>query len=126
MPLDKNIARRMVEGAQAAYSRSPHAEFIGKLAAQLQAALDEVDTAQTTALRAQNDVTRFQRELDEEKTAYRKLREQSVHTEAMIALLREISKSPKGAQHKAEEMLKTVVGEEKMVPMVPEKVVVVP
>ena len=69
-------------------------------------------------------MSRFQRELDEEKTAYRKLREQAVHTEAMIALLRELSASPKGAQKKAADMLKTVVGEEKIVPMEPEKVVV--
>lgn len=124
MPLDKNLARRLVEGAESAYARSPHSEFIGKLAASLRAALEEVDTAQTTALRAQNEVSRYQREIDEEKTAYRKLREQSVHTEAMIAVLREIAKSPKGAQKKAEEMLKTVVGEEKVVPMVPAKVVV--
>lgn len=124
MPLDKIKARSRVTGARNAYRVGPWSEYIQLLANDLEAALDELDQASMVSNRAQNEVSRYQRELDEEKTAYRKLREQSVHTEAMIALLREIKASPKGAQKKADEMLKTVVGEEKVVPMVPAKVVV--
>lgn len=123
MPLDKIQARKLVNAVETAYARSPHAEFIGRIATQLKVALDEVDGIAANSLRAQNEVARLGRELDEEKTHYRKLREQSAQTEAMIALLREIAASPKGAQKKAAEMLKIVAGEEKVVPMEPVKAV---
>lgn len=108
MPLDKAKARSYIEGARTAYRIGIRSEYIQIGANHLEEALNQLDQDSLTASRAQNDVARFQRELDDEKTAYRKLREQSQHTEACVALLREIAKSPKGAAKKAEEMLKVM------------------
>lgn len=122
MPLDRIQARKLVNAAASAYSRGIHAEFIGKMAEQLNEALLVVDASTTDVQRAQNEVARLQRELDEEKTHYRKLRESSAHTEAMTAALKEISASPKGAAKKAADVLKAAGVVEPVV--VPEKVLV--
>lgn len=106
MPLDRVQARKLVNASAVAYSRGIHAEFIGKIAEQLNEALLVVDASTTDVQRAQNEVARLQRELDEEKTHYRKLREQSAHTEAMIGVLKEIVATPKGAGKKAADVLK--------------------
>jgi hypothetical protein len=125
MPLDKAKARSDIQGARYAYMRGPSADFIQKLATHAEEALNELDTAQLTTQRAMNDVSRYQRELDDEKTAYRKLREQSANTEACVAVLREISASPKGAQKKAAELLAKIGAVESVAPVaVPAKVVV--
>lgn len=108
MPLDKAKARSRVEGARNAYRIGIRADFIQLLADDLEGALNQIDQDALALGRAQNDVARFQRELDEEKTAYRKLREQSSHTETCVALLREIAKSPKGAAAKASAQLKAM------------------
>ena len=100
MPFDKAKARSRVNGARTAYSRGIHSQFINDLANDLEEALKLTDEAALTAQRALNDTARIGRELDDEKTAYRKLREQSAHSESMVALLREIAASPKGAQKK--------------------------
>lgn len=105
MPLDRVQARKLVDAARSAYSRGIHSEFINKIADQLGEALETIDSSANEASRAMNDVARLQRDLDEEKTHYRKLRETSAHTETMVVVLREIAKSPKGAQKKAEELL---------------------
>ena len=107
MPFDKAKARSRVNGARTAYSRGIHSQFINDLANDLEEALKLTDEAALTAQRALNDTARIGRELDDEKTAYRKLREQSAHSESMVALLREIAASPKGAQKKAAELLKS-------------------
>lgn len=122
MPLDITKARGRIQGARTAYYRGPAAEFIQNLATDLEDALNLVDGATITSQRAQNEVARVQRELDAEKTAYRLLREQSVHTERAIALLREIKASPKGAQKKAADMLAEMGIVD--APVVPAKVVV--
>jgi hypothetical protein len=108
MPLDKVKARSDVQGARNAYFRGPHADFIQRLATHIEEALASHDEMALGLNRAQNDNSRMARELDDEKTAYRKLREQMIHTEAMVAVLREIKASPKGAQKKAAEMLATM------------------
>lgn len=105
MPLDRIQARKLVDAARSAYGRGIHSEFINKIADQLRDALDSIDASASIAANAQNDVARLQRDLDEEKTHYRKLRETSAHTETMVVVLREIAKSPKGAQRKAQELL---------------------
>lgn len=122
MPLDRLQARKRIQGARSAYARVPNAEFIQNLANDLEEALNLIDTATTETQRAQNEVSRIARDLDDEKTHYRKLREQSAHTEAMMALLREISASPKGAKAKATDLLKTMGVAE--TPVVPDKILV--
>lgn len=112
MPLDTTKAKSLVSGARQAYTRGPHTEFIQNLADALDEALKLVDEASLASQRAQNDVARIGRELDEEKTAYRKLREQAAHSEKMLLLLREVAKSPRGAQKKAAELLKEMGAEE--------------
>ncbi|MDZ4345939.1 MAG: hypothetical protein U1E51_26290 [Candidatus Binatia bacterium] len=106
MPLDRIQARKRINGARSAYGRGVHAEFINNLATDLEEALNLLDGSTLESQRALNEVARMQRELDDEKTHYRKLREQSAHTEAMVALLKEIAASPKGAAKKAAELLK--------------------
>lgn len=118
MPLDRTEARKRINGARSAYARGIHSEFIQNLANDSEEAINLIDAMTTETQRAQNEVAGLQRQLDEEKTHYRKLREQSAHTEAMTALLREIADSPKGAQKKAEEMLKTMKIVEPVVAMV--------
>lgn len=105
MPLDKIEARKMVNNWERAYGRSAHAEFIGKMASQLKDALDVLDAAAMETQRAMNDTARLQRDLDEEKTHYRKLRETSAHVETMVAVLKDISKNSKGASKKAQELI---------------------
>ena len=122
MPLDKAKARSYIEGARTAYRIGIRAEFIQIGANHLEEALNQLDQDSLAASRAMNDVARYQRELDDEKTAYRKLREQSGHIETCVALLREIAKSPKGAAKKAEEQLKTMGVVEPAAPV--EKIVV--
>lgn len=122
MPLDRVQARKLVNASAVAYSRGIHAEFIGKIAEQLNEALLVVDASTTDVQRAQNEVARLQRELDEEKTHYRKLREQSAHAEAMIAVLKEIVATPKGAGKKAADVLKAAGVVEPVA--VPEKILV--
>lgn len=108
MPLDKAKARSYINGARVAYRVGVHAEFIQMGASFLEEALNQLDQDSQTTARAQNDVARIQRDLDNEKTEYRKLREQSAHSESMVALLREIAASPKGAQKKAAELLAAI------------------
>ena len=122
MPLDKILARKLVSGARSAYARGIHSEYINKLADQLDAALALSDEAVNELNRARNEAARLQRELDEEKTHYRKLREQSAHTETAMAVLREISQSPKGAAKKAADQLALMGAIEPV--SAPEKVVV--
>lgn len=130
MPLDKAKARSYVEGARNAYRTGPRAEYIQIGAAFIEEALNQLDQDSLTASRAMNEATRLQRELDDEKTAYRKLREQGQHTEKYVALLREIEKSPKGAQRKAKDVLietgvsDLVLTRGAVIGVVPEKVVV--
>lgn len=106
MPLDKAKARSYVEGARNAYRTGPRAEYVQVGANYIEEALNQLDADSLALSRALNENTRLQRELDDEKTAYRKLREQSATSEACVALLRDIAKSPKGAKLKAEELLK--------------------
>ena len=108
MPLDRIQARKRVNGARSAYGRGVHSEFINKLADDLEEAMGLLDSSMLDAQRAQNEVARLQRELDEEKTHYRKLREQSAHTETALAVLKVIAASPKGAAKKAAEQLKAM------------------
>ena len=108
MPIDKAKARSYVEGARNAYRTGPRAEYIQIGANHIEEVLNQFDQDSLALARALNDVSRLQRELDDEKTAYRKLREQSAHTESCVALLREIANSPKGAKLKAEELLKNM------------------
>lgn len=105
MPFDRTIARKLVAAAESAYSRGIHSEFIGKIAAQLKDALEMADAAALEVSRAKNESTRLQRELDEEKDHYRKLREKSVHTEALVQFVKDVSASPKGAAKKASVLL---------------------
>ena len=119
MPFDKAKAKSRVNGARNAYSRGVHSQFINDLANDLDEALKLVDESTLAAQRALNDTARIGRELDEEKTAYRKLREQSAHSESMIALLKEITASGKGAQKKAAELLKTMGVSEPVLPPPP-------
>lgn len=105
MPLDRTRARSDAEGARNAYRSGPRADFIQRLAEHVDEALKVVDSATLEASQAKNECARLGRELDEEKTAYRKLREQGQHMEACVALLRELRISPKGAQRKAADML---------------------
>lgn len=128
MPLDRIQARKLCDGAQSHYSRGLHSEFINKLADQLRDALEALDQFAIETTRAKNDSIRYQRELDEEKTHYRKLREASAHVPSMIELLKAISNSPKGAQKKAEELLKTMGIVDAPAPVTPTEVpkVVVP
>lgn len=106
MPLDRTKARGRVEGARNAYRVGIRADFIQLLADDLDEALKLLDMAALDTSNAKHEAARVGRELDDEKTAYRKLREQSVHTEKCVLLLRSIAKSPKGAAVKAAEMLK--------------------
>lgn len=126
MPLEKAKARSYIEGARNAYRTGPRAEYIQNGANFLEEVLNQLDQDSLTASRALNDAARLQRELDEEKTAYRKLREQSAHADACVAVLREIAKSPKGAAAKAAAQLKAmgVVEETAPVAPVPNKVIV--
>lgn len=125
MPLDRVQSRKLVSAAESAYSRGIHSEFIGKIAAQLKEALEVVDTAAMESQRAQNEVARLQRELDEEKTHYRKLREESAHIESAVAVLREIAKSPKGAAKKATDQLALMgISEPVVVPPAQDKILV--
>lgn len=125
MPLDKAKARAYIVGARSAYRIGIRSDYIQIGADHLEEALNQLDQDSLAASRAMNDVARYQRELDDEKTAYRKLREQSAHTEACIALLREIAKSPKGAAAKAKAMLETMGLADAPVPVAaPAKVVV--
>lgn len=127
MPLDRAKARSRVEGARNAYRIGIRADFIQLLADDLEGALNQIDQDALALGRAQNDVARFQRELDDEKTAYRKLREQSAHTETCVVVLREIAKTPKGAASKALAQLKAmgvVVDTPQPPAAVPAKVVV--
>lgn len=113
MPLDKSKVRSYINGARNAYRVGIHSEFIQIGANFLEEAINQLDQDSHTATRAQNEVARLQRELDNEKTEYRKLREKlevapAPISDAPIALLREIAASPKGAQKKAAEFLKTI------------------
>lgn len=123
MPLDKVLARKLVAGARSAYARGIHSEFINKLADQLEEALKIGDDSANELGRARNEAARLARELDEEKTHYRKLRESSAHTEACVALLKEIAASPKGAAKKAADQLTAMGAVDESAPL-PEKVVV--
>jgi len=105
MPLDRIQARKLCGAAQSHYGRGLHSEFINKIADQLRDALDVLDSNTLDVTRAKNDSARLQRELDEEKTHYRKLRESSEHVPAMVDALKAIAASPKGAAKKAEELL---------------------
>lgn len=105
MPLDKVMARKLVSGARSAYARGVHSEFIQKMADQLEAALAVSDDGANELSRSRNEVTRIRRELDEEKTHYRKLRESSDHIESSIAVFKAIAASPKGAAKKAADQL---------------------
>lgn len=127
MPLDRALARRRVEGARTAYSRGPHAEFIQNLANDLDQALTLVSDTDLTVMRAQGNATTLERALDEEKDAYRKLKERGAHTEAMLGLLREIAANGKGAQKKAAAFLKTIGAEMSAAPVAvpePERIIV--
>lgn len=128
MPLDRIQARKLCNAAQSHYGRGLHSEFINKIADQLRDALDTLDQFSLETTRAKNDSIRYQRELDEEKTHYRKLREASEHVPSMIELLKAISASPKGAQKKAEDLLKTMGIVDAPAPVTPTEVpkVVVP
>lgn len=102
MPLDKARARARVNGARSHYRFGVHSEFINLLADDLEESLNLLDSAALETSRAKNEVARLGRELDNEKTEYRKLREQGgENAEKMVALLREIAKNPKGASKKA-------------------------
>jgi len=105
MSLDRILARKLCGAAQSHYGRGLHSEFINKIADQLRDALDVLDANVLDVTRAKNDSARLQRELDEEKTHYRKLRESSEHVPAMVETLKAIAASPKGAAKKAEELL---------------------
>lgn len=122
MPLDRVKARARVTGARNAYRVGIRSDFIQMLADDLDEALKLLEGQVLEISQVKNEATRASRELDEEKTAYRKLREQSAHTEKAIALLREIKASPKGAGVKAAAMLKEMGVVEPVV--VPTKVVV--
>ena len=115
MPLDRAKAKSLISSAQAGYTRGPHADFIAMLADQLSEALKIVDDATVNVLRAQNETQGKQRELDEVKTLLINIGEQNKSTAAMVTLLREISKSPKGAAKKAEELLKVMGSAEEVV-----------
>lgn len=113
MPLDKAKARSYINGARNAYRVGIHSEFIQIGAGFLEEALNQLDQDSQIAARAQNEVAILKRELDNEKTEYRKLREKLEVapvpvSDAPIALLREIAAIPKGAQKKAAEFLKTI------------------
>jgi hypothetical protein len=108
MPLDRIKARQCVEGARHAYRIGVRADFIQVMADHLEEALKVVETATYEVNTAKNDSTRIQRELDDEKTAYRKLREASVHTENCVLVLKAIAANPKGAAKKAAEQLRAM------------------
>ena len=110
MPLDKAKARSRVDGARNAYRIGIRSDYIQLLANDLEEALNVIDGSALEVSRAKNDATRLQRELDEEKDHYRKLREKSVHTEALVQFVRDVAASPKGAQKKAVALL-TSIGE---------------
>lgn len=75
MPLDRIQAKKLVNAAASAYGRGVHSEFIGKIAEQLNESLAVIDAATMDATKAKNEVARIQREIEEEKTQYRLLRE---------------------------------------------------
>jgi hypothetical protein len=108
MPLDKAKARACVAGARSAYSIGIRADFIKVVADHLEDALNEIDQSALTARTAQNDASRFQRELDDEKAAYRKLRESTAHTENCVLTLKAIAANPKGSAKKAAEQLRAM------------------
>lgn len=105
MPFDKAKARSRVDGARNAYRIGIRADYIQLLATDLEDALNLLDGAALEVSRAKNDSTRLQRELDEEKDHYRKLREKSVHTEALVQFVKDVAASPKGAAKKAAALL---------------------
>jgi len=108
MPLDRILARKLCGAAQSHYGRGLHSEFINKIADQLRDALDVLDQNALEVTRAKNNEARLQRELDEEKTHYRKLRESVASTDALVTFVKGVAQSPKGAQKKAEELLKQI------------------
>lgn len=105
MPLDKAKARSRVDGARNAYRIGIRSDYIQLLANDLEEALNLIDGSTLEVSRAKNEATRLQRELDEEKDHYRKLREKSAHGEALVTFAREVAASPKGAQKKAAALL---------------------
>ena len=120
MPLDKAKARGRVNGARSHYRFGIHSEFINLMADDLEEALNLLDSAALETTRAKNEAARLERELDNEKTEYRKLREKSEVApapvaDAPLALLREIAASPKGAQKKAAAFLKTITPAEPVI-----------
>ena len=105
MPIDKTAARKRIQGARYAYARGIHSEFIQAMANELEQALNDLDQTAVVIKNAENEASRMARELDEEKTHYRKLRENSIHTEEMLSVLKIIAHHGKGAQKKAAELL---------------------
>lgn len=108
MPLDRIKAKQCVEGARHAYRIGVRADFIQMIADHLEEALKVVDEATRSVDTAKNESSRLQRELDDEKTAYRKLRESSAHTENCVLTLKAIAANPKGSAKKAAEQLRAM------------------
>lgn len=113
--LDRAIARKVISGARA-YERLPGSEFIAIAVGQLREALTHIEDLDRAIVAQQNKTTLAERALDDEREAYRKLRERASNIEVAIEILKDIASSQKGGRAKAVAGLKKLGVEEEVVP----------
>lgn len=87
------------------YERSPGGELFVALADILDAAVAEKDIAVTQKREYDISLQGMQRQLNDEKEAFRLLRESSANYEQCVIVLKDIASGAKGAKAKAQTML---------------------
>lgn len=104
MPYDSSKIRDLLRAAPA-HGRMPNAEFVLELADQLLESEKQIAIEGAKVNKAHGETSALQIRYDTLVAAERKLRESTVGHEQMVAALRQIAKSPKGAQKIAAETL---------------------
>lgn len=113
--LDRALARKIISSARG-YERYPGSEYIQSAVGQLREALTAIEDLDRAIAAQQNKTTLAERALDEEREAYRKLRERASSIEVAIEILKDIASSQKGGKAKAVAGLKKLGVEEEVVP----------